>query len=84
MTIGGFFPPRVLATRWIPSRCSTVSTAPWPDDHRNEFLIFYIQPLAELGIALKDASENQDTPREKEILAAARERALKAFTVLED
>jgi len=54
-----------------------------PDDHRNEFLIFYIQPLADLGIALKDTSENQDTEREKKIVAAARERALKAFAILE-
>ena len=53
-----------------------------PDDHRNEFLIFYIQPLADLGIALKDTSENQDTEREKAIVAAARERALQAFTIL--
>lgn len=54
-----------------------------PEDHRNEFLIFYIQPLADLGMALKDTTENQDTPREKEIVAAARERALHAFTILE-
>ena len=53
-----------------------------PDDHRNEFLIFYIQPLADLGIALKDTSENQDTEREKAIVAAARERAIQAFTIL--
>ena len=54
-----------------------------PDDHRNEFLIFYIEPMADLGIALKNVSENQDGDREKVVLAAARERALKAFTVLE-
>ncbi|HEX5045149.1 MAG TPA: hypothetical protein VFV75_19800 [Candidatus Polarisedimenticolaceae bacterium] len=53
-----------------------------PEDHRNEFLIFYIQPLAELGISLEHTSENQDTAREKELLAAARERALQAFTVM--
>jgi hypothetical protein len=54
-----------------------------PDDHRNEFLIFYIEPMANLGMALKDVSENQDGDREKVVLAAARERALRAFTVLE-
>jgi hypothetical protein len=54
-----------------------------PDDHRNEFLIFHIEPMADLGIAMKDVTENQDTEREKGLVAAARERALKAFTILE-
>jgi hypothetical protein len=43
-----------------------------PDDHRNEFLIFYIEPT------------KQDKEREKEIVAQVRERALKAFKVLAD
>jgi hypothetical protein len=53
-----------------------------PDDgNKSEFLIFYIEPMADLGLALKDASENQDSAREKALLAAARARALEAFTI---
>ncbi len=55
-----------------------------PEDHRNEFLIFYIEPLKELGITMKDTTEDQDTDREKQIVAAGRERALQAFKVLGD
>ena len=51
------------------------------DGHRSEFLIFYIEPLAGLGMRLEDASENQDSEREKSLLAAARARALAAFTI---
>jgi hypothetical protein len=55
-----------------------------PEDHRNEFLIFYIEPLKELGITMKDTTEEQDSEREKQIIAAGRERALQAFTVISD
>jgi len=55
-----------------------------PEDHKNEFLIFYIEPMKELGISMKETTENQQTDREKEIVAAARERALKAFVVISD
>lgn len=51
------------------------------DGHRSEFLIFHIEPMADLGLALADVSGNQDSEREKRLLAAARERALKAFTI---
>lgn len=51
------------------------------DGHRSEFLIFHIEPMAGLGLAMKDVSENQDSEREKRLLAAARERALKAFAI---
>lgn len=60
---------------------------PDPDtanDHRNEFLIFYIEPLKELGITMKETTEKQDSEREKQIVTAARERALKTFTVVRD
>jgi len=53
-------------------------------DLRNEFLIFYIEPLKDLGLTMKDTTENQDSEREKQIVAAARERALKAFQVVKD
>lgn len=53
-----------------------------PDDgNKSEFLIFYIEPMADLGIKLEDVSENQDKEREKALLAKARERALEAFTI---
>ena len=51
------------------------------DEHRNEFLIFYIEPMADLDIALKDVSARQDSEREKQLIAEVRERALKAFTI---
>jgi hypothetical protein len=51
------------------------------DGDRSEFLIFYIEPLAALGMRLADATENQDSEREKKLVAAVRERALKAFTI---
>ena len=54
------------------------------DGHRSEFLIFYIEPLAGLGLALADATESQDSEREKKLLAATRERALKAFRIVKD
>jgi hypothetical protein len=60
---------------------------PDPDpakDHRNEFLIFYIEPMKELGITMKETTEEQQTEREKKLVAAARERALKTFKVLEN
>jgi hypothetical protein len=52
--------------------------------NRNEFLIFYIEPMKELGITMKETTERQDSAREKQIVAAARERALKAFQVVKD
>lgn len=51
------------------------------DGNRNEFLIFYIEPMADLGISLKDVSANQDSEPEKRLIAQARERALKAFNI---
>jgi hypothetical protein len=54
------------------------------DGHRSEFLIFYIEPMADLGLALAGVSEKQDSEREKTLIAAARERALKAFTITKD
>lgn len=51
------------------------------DGNRNEFLIFYIEPMADLGIALKDVTEDQSSDREKQLIAQARERALQAFTI---
>ena len=55
-----------------------------PEDHRNEFLIFYIEPLKELGITMQETTEDQDSDREKQIVAASRKRALRAFEVLSD
>lgn len=54
-----------------------------PEDHRNEFLIFYIEPLKKLGITMKETTPEQDSEREKKVVAAARERALGAFRVVE-
>jgi hypothetical protein len=54
-----------------------------PDDNKNEFLIFYIEPMKEMGISMKDTSENQQMDHEKELIAALRERALKTFTIIE-
>ncbi len=53
-------------------------------DHRNEFLIFYIEPASAHGITLKETTENQDSPREKQIVDRARQRALNTFKVLAD
>jgi hypothetical protein len=51
------------------------------DGHKSEFLIFYIEPMANLSIALRDVSENQDSEREKGLLDATRKRALAAFAI---
>ncbi|HUR37243.1 MAG TPA: hypothetical protein VM009_05465 [Terriglobales bacterium] len=53
-------------------------------NNRNEFLIFYLEPMKELGITMKETTERQDSVREKQVVAAARQRALKAFQVVKD
>src|SRR3954471_8120387 len=40
-----------------------------PEDHRNEILVFYIEDMATLGLKMADMTEDQDTPREKELVA---------------
>jgi hypothetical protein len=54
------------------------------DGHRSEFLIFSIEPLADLGLTLAETTENQDSERETKLLAAARQRALAAFSIVKD
>lgn len=51
-------------------------------DRQNEILIFYIQPMSELGLKMSEASPEQDTPREKELKAQQRERALASFKIV--
>jgi len=53
-----------------------------PDDFRNEILIFYIEDMQTLGLKMSAMTEEQETPREKELVAAMRERALKAFKIV--
>lgn len=54
-----------------------------PDDFRNEILIFYIEDMNDLGLKMAEMTEEQETPREKGLVAAMRGRALKSFQIVQ-